>query len=76
MKEKKKSTAKIVDKSSVNYTFTYTPANKSIDEKKDESDQNSKNAMKRSIKDIKNQNRHKVNSKNIKTLQGHSPVYE
>lgn len=74
MKVKKKNAVKIVDRSSVNYTFTdnkltYQPLDVNKDEPK-------KKAVKRSVRDIKNQNRHKINSKNIKSLQGHSPVYE
>jgi len=76
--EKKKNTAKIVDSSSVNYTFKNSTVylqpketqNDELDQKK------SQKYAKRSIKDVQNQNRHKVNSKKIKTLQGHSPVYE
>jgi hypothetical protein len=77
--EKKKNTAKIVDSSSVNYTFKN---NNPIflqpkDGQNDELNQKKPHKhTKRSIKDVKNQNRHKVNSKKIKTLQGHSPVYE
>lgn len=77
MKEKKKNTVKIVDRFSVNYTFTdnKTTYNQSIDKKKINQVKTQK-IVKRSIKDIKNENRYKINSKNIKSLQGHSPVYE
>ena len=76
--KKKKNTAKIVDSSSVNYTFKN---NNPIyvqpkDKQNDELNQKKLQPTKRSIKDVQNQNRHKVNSKKIKTLQGHSPVYE
>jgi hypothetical protein len=77
--EKKKKTAKIVDNSSVNYTFTNNnpsylePKNR---ENEELSQKRSYKHTKRSIKDVQSQNRHKVNSKKIKSLQGHSPVYE
>lgn len=77
--EKKKKTAKIVDNSSVNYTFkNNNPIYLQPKEtQNDESNQKkSQTHIKRSIKDVQNQNRHKVNSKKIKSLQGHSPVYE
>jgi len=77
--EKKKNTAKIVDRSSVNYTFkNNNPIHlQPKDKQNDELNQKkSHKPTKRAIKDVKNHNRHKVNSKKIKSLQGHSPVYE
>ena len=75
--QKKKNTIRIVDKSSVNYTFIDNNSilNQSTYEK-NKSDNKSKKLRKTSIKDIQIQDRNKVNSKNIKSLQGHSPVYE
>jgi hypothetical protein len=76
--KKKKNTAKIVDSSSVNYTFqNNNPIYLQPKEtQNDELNQKKSKHAKRSIKDVQNQSRHKVNSKKIKTLQGHSPVYE
>lgn len=77
--EKKKETAKIVDSSSVNYTFTNNNPTylEPKDKQNDELNQKkSHKHTKRSIKDVQSQNRHKVNSKKIKSLQGHSPIYE
>lgn len=78
MRQKKKKAIRIVDKSSVNYTFindnlVYNQPSKI---KKGDSSEGSQKTTKRSIVDIKNQNRHKINSKKIRSLQGHSPVYE
>ena len=77
MKEKKKKTVKIVDRSTLNYTFTGNdPASylSSVEQKADES-QDSK-LRKVTVSDIKKQNKRKSSSKKIKTLQGHSPIYE
>lgn len=78
MKEKKKKTARIVDKSSVSYTFTNSNPSlvRSNNAPDDGKIQRTSKNITRSIVDIKNQNRHKTSSKKIKSLQGHSPVYE
>lgn len=78
MKKKKKTTVRIVDKSSINYTFTDNNLvyNQTTEPRKERLDQKAAKVTKKSIMDIKDQNRHKVNSRNIKSLQGHSPVYE
>jgi hypothetical protein len=77
MSRKKKKMVRLVDKSSVNYTFidnsqvySATPSGKESGEQKIDK------ITKKSIMDVKTQNRHKVNSRKIKSLQGHSPVYE
>ena len=76
MKEKKRKTARIVDKSSINYTFTHSNLthNASIESKT--SNDTSKKITRKSINDVKNQSRYKSNGRSIKSLQGHSPVYE
>jgi len=76
---KRKKMIRVVDKSSVNYTFTNNiskPTSTNNKQERQEDSLRKKNFAKKSIKDLKNQNRYKFNNKNIKSLQGHSPVYE
>jgi hypothetical protein len=76
MSKKKKKTVRIVDKSSVNYTFIDNSRAYAIQSSKESGEQKTNKITKKSIMDVKTQNRHKVNSRKIKSLQGHSPVYE
>lgn len=77
MSRKKKKTARIVEKSSVNYTFLDdTKVYFALQSSKEGAEQKPNKVTKKSIMDVKTQNRHKVNSRKIKSLQGHSPVYE
>ncbi|MBI5147032.1 MAG: hypothetical protein HZA84_07420 [Thaumarchaeota archaeon] len=75
---KRKKMVRVVDKSSVNYTFSNNISKPTPTNNKQERQEftRKKDFAKKSIKDLKNQNRHKFNNKNIKSLQGHSPVYE
>jgi hypothetical protein len=76
MKEKHKKTIKIVDKSSISYTFTDNNPIYTVPTEEPEDATAQKKAAKTSLKDIQKQDRHKASSKKIKSLQGHSPVYE
>lgn len=77
MKKKKKKTAKLVDKSSLNYTFTGNdPANYLLSDEQKQSQGADSKLRKITVSDIKKQNKRKSSSKKIKTLQGHSPIYE
>jgi hypothetical protein len=73
--KKKKHTVRIVSPYSRHYVSI---DNKTIDfqlgAKHDTPKQ--KNADRKSIKDLKNMNRYKLNSKKIQSRQNHSPVYE
>jgi hypothetical protein len=76
MKKKKKNVARIVKNSSANYTFTndvliYHQTNEPVKEKSSKP-----HITKTTKKHLKNQNRYKTSSKAIKSMQGHSPVYE
>ncbi|WP_162858661.1 hypothetical protein [Candidatus Nitrosotenuis aquarius] len=75
--KKKKNTARIVDNSSVNYTFTNNALipNQTNEPVKERSSQKP-NITKMTKKDLKNLNRYKANSKTAKSMQNHSPVYE
>jgi hypothetical protein len=77
MSRKKKKTVRIVDKSSVNYTFIdNSQVYSAVQSSKENGEQKTNKITKKSIMDVKTQNRHKVNSRKIKSLQGHSPIYE
>lgn len=76
---KRKKIVRVVDKSSVSYTFSNNiskPTSTNNKQERQEITQRKKYLAKKSIEDLKNQNRYKFKNKNIKSLQGHSPVYE
>lgn len=81
IKMSKKKKASIVDRSSVNYTFSNDTQHLKIfrqpdqmqDQKQEQKDPNVANKLAR---DLREQSRHKANSRKIKSMQNHSPVYE
>ncbi|MEM2161063.1 MAG: hypothetical protein QXN55_08930 [Candidatus Nitrosotenuis sp.] len=75
--KKKKHTARIVDPKSANYTFVAEGVDDfHINNKQNDIEKKQKDIIRRSINDLKNQNRYKTNSKNSLAQQNHSPVYE
>lgn len=76
MKKKKKNVARIVKNASASYTFTNDTLiyHQTSEPTRDKSLQ--KSNITKTKKHLKDQNRYKTSSKSIKSMQGHSPVYE
>jgi hypothetical protein len=73
--KKKKYTVRIVSPYSEHYVSVDDKATDfQLDTKPDTPKQ--KSIDRKSIKDLKNMNRYKINSKKIQSRQNHSPVYE
>lgn len=73
--KKKKHTVRIVSPHSEHYVSVDDKAiDFQLDTKPDTPKQ--KSIDRKSIKDLKNMNRNKINSKKIQSRQNHSPVYE